>query len=99
MPKNPEPSCLTTINEVNPLFMDIGLSGLFQRLDVLGFKKTLKIAPQASDTVRQAIMALLLDRYTGCIDIHGFHFNTVRGPARRPARFGNTVFPDPLRTH
>jgi len=29
VPKNPEPSCLTTINEVNPLFMDIGLSGPF----------------------------------------------------------------------
>jgi len=49
--------------------MDIGLSGPFQRLDVLGFKKALKIAPQASDTVRQAITPLLLDRFTGCTDI------------------------------
>jgi len=47
--------------------MDMGLSGLFQRLDVLGFKITLKIALQASHTVRQAIWGLLLDRYTGCI--------------------------------
>ncbi len=46
-------------------FKDMGLSGPFQRLDVLGFKKTLKIALQASDTVRQAITALLLDGYTG----------------------------------
>jgi len=53
--------------------MDMGLSGLFQRLDVLGFKKTLKIALQASDTVRQAITALLLDRFTGCIDIQIIH--------------------------
>ncbi len=42
VPKNPESSCLTTINDANPLFMEIGLSGLFQRLDVLGFKITLK---------------------------------------------------------
>ena len=65
MPKNPETICLTGINEANPLFMDIGLSGLFKRLDVLGFKITLKIALQASDTVRQAIMPLSLDRFTG----------------------------------
>ncbi len=32
---------------------------------MLGFKKTLNIALQASDTVRQAITALLLDGYTG----------------------------------
>jgi len=44
--------------------MDMGLSGPFQRLDVLG-KKTLKIALQASHTVRQAIWGLLLDGYTG----------------------------------
>ena len=45
----------------------MGLSGPFQRLDVLGFKKALKIALQASHTVRQAITPLLLDRLTGCI--------------------------------
>ncbi len=45
--------------------MDIALSGPFQRLDVQSFKITLKIALQASHTVRQAITALLLDRYTG----------------------------------
>ncbi len=45
--------------------MDMGLSGPFQRLDVQSFKITLKIALQASDTVRQAITALLLDGYTG----------------------------------
>ncbi len=32
---------------------------------MLGFKKTLKIALQASHTVRQAIWGLLLDGYTG----------------------------------
>ena len=53
--------------------MDIGLSGPFQRLDVLGFKITLKIAPQASHTVRQAVLALLLDRYTGCTNRQEFH--------------------------
>jgi len=47
--------------------MDMGLSRPFQRLDVLGFKITLKIALQASDTGRQAITPLLLDRFTGCI--------------------------------
>ena len=47
------------------LFMDMGLSGPFQRLDVQGFKITPKIAPQASHTVRQAIWGLLLDGYTG----------------------------------
>ena len=47
----------------------MGLSGAFQRLDVLGFKIALKIALQASHTVRQAIMALLLDGYTVCTDI------------------------------
>jgi len=51
--------------EANPLFMKMGLSGPFQSLDVLDFKITLKIALQASHTVRQAILALLLDGYTG----------------------------------
>ncbi len=45
--------------------MDIGLPGPFQRLDVLGFKITLKIALQATHTVRQAIWGLSLDRITG----------------------------------
>ena len=45
--------------------MDMGLSGPFQRLDVLGFKITLIIALQASHTVTQAITTLLLDGYTG----------------------------------
>ncbi len=53
--------------------MDMGLSGLFQRLDVLGFKKTLIIALQASDTVRQANTTLLLDGYTGCTNRQEFH--------------------------
>ncbi len=47
--------------------MDIGLSGPFQRLDVLGFKKTLKTSQTGSGAARQAITALLLDRFTGCI--------------------------------
>ncbi len=34
---------------------------------MLGFKITLKIALQASHRVRQAISALLLDRYTACM--------------------------------
>jgi hypothetical protein len=53
--------------------MDIGLSGPFWRLDVQCFKNTLKIALQASDTVRQAIWGLLLDRFTGCTDIQEIH--------------------------
>ncbi len=53
--------------------MDMDLSGQFQRLDVLGFKITLRIALQASHTVRQAITALLLDRFTGCTDIQEIH--------------------------
>jgi len=53
--------------------MDMGLSGPFWRLDVQGFKKALKIAPQASHTVRQAIWGLLLDRFTGCTDIQEIH--------------------------
>jgi hypothetical protein len=68
VPRKPVYVCLTGINEASPLFMDIGLSGPFQRLDVLGFKKNLKISLQASDTVRQAISALLLDGFTGCIN-------------------------------
>ncbi len=73
VPKNPEPSCLTTINEANHLFMDIGLSGPFQRLDVLGFKISLKMALQASHTVRQGNTGLLLDGFTACTDIQEFH--------------------------
>ena len=65
VPKNPEPSCLTGINEANPLFLDMGLSGPFQRLDVLGFKKNLKTSQTGSHTVRQAISGLLLDGFTG----------------------------------
>jgi len=53
--------------------MDMGLSGLFQRLDVLGFKITLKIALQASHTARQGITGLLLDRYTGCTNRQEIH--------------------------
>ncbi len=38
-----------------------------------GFKITLKIALQASHTVRQAITPLLLDGYTACTDIQEIH--------------------------
>jgi len=53
--------------------MNMGLSGPFWRLDVLGFKKALKIALQASDTVRQAILGLLLYGYTGVTKLQGFY--------------------------
>ncbi len=46
-------------------FKDMGLSGPFQRLDVLGFKKTLKTSQTGSDAVRQATWDLLLYGYTG----------------------------------
>ncbi len=63
----------------------MGLSGPFQRLDVLGFKKTIRIALQAPDTVRQAITALLLDRYTGVQIDRNLSLVFMRVPACRVA--------------
>jgi len=78
--------------------MDMDLSGPFWRLNVLGFKITLKIALQASHTVRQAITPLLLDGYTGVQIDRALIPSVYAGSGVQTGHCGTTLQERPVNT-